>query len=107
MCIRDRIKGLETASANAQDGISLVQTAEGALTEVHNMLNRMVELATKSANGTINDKVDREALQAEIDSLLEEIDRIGNSTNFNGINLLDGSMGGKTAVSYTHLAYLR
>ena len=90
--MKAQIKGLETASANAQDGISLVQTAEGATTEIHNMLNRMVELATKSANGTYNDDVDREAIQAEVDSLMEEIDRITDSTNFNGTTLLDGTM---------------
>ena len=91
--MKAQIKGLEQASANSQDGISLIQTAEGALTEVHNMLNRMVELATKSANGTIQDEVDREAIQAEVDALTTEITRISKSTNFNGINLLDGSMG--------------
>jgi len=91
--MKAQIKGLEQASANSQDGISLVQTAEGALTEVHSMLNRMVELATKSANGTIQDEVDREAIQTEIDALNTEITRISKSTNFNGINLLDGTMG--------------
>lgn len=91
--MKAQIKGLEQASANAQDGISLVQTAEGALTEVHNMLNRMVELATKSANGTIQDEVDREAIQTEVDALKTEITRIAKSTNFNGIQLLDGSLG--------------
>ena len=90
--MKAQIKGLEQASANAQDGISLVQTAEGATTEIHNMLNRMVELATKSANGTYSDDVDREAIQAEVDSLMEEIDRITDSTNFNGTTLLDGTM---------------
>lgn len=92
--MKAQIKGLETASANSQDGISLVQTAEGALTEVHSMLNRMVELATKSANGTMQDDVDRDAIQSEVDALTSEIDRIGDSTNFNGINLLNGSLGG-------------
>lgn len=92
--MKAQIKGLEQASSNAQDGISLVQTAEGAMTEVHNMLNRMVELATKSSNGTIADKVDRDAIQDEVNQLSEEIDRIGDSTNFNGINLLDGSLSG-------------
>lgn len=91
--MRAQIKGLETAQANANDGISLIQTAEGALTEVHSMLNRMTELATKSANGTMQDAVDREALQSELKSLSSEIDRIAQGTNFNGINLLDGSMG--------------
>jgi flagellin len=91
--MKSQIKGLEQAAANAQDGISLVQTAEGALTEVHSMLNRMVELATKSANGTIQNEVDRESIQTEVDALKEEISRIAKSTNFNGIQLLDGSLG--------------
>jgi flagellin len=95
--MKAQIKGLEQASANAQDGISLVQTAEGALTEVHSMLNRMVELATKSANGTIQNEVDREAIQTEVDALKTEITRIAKSTNFNGIQLLDGSLSGASA----------
>ncbi len=90
--MKAQITGLETASANAQDGISLIQTAEGNLTEVHSMLNRMVELASKSANGTYTSQ-ERSALQAEVDSLLEEIDRISKSANFNGTKLLDGTMG--------------
>ena len=90
--MRAQITGLNTAQKNAQDGVSLVQTAEGAMTEVHSMLNRMVELADQSANGTYADEVDRENLQKEISSLKEEIDRIADSTNFNGINLLDGSL---------------
>ena len=90
--MKAQITGLETASANAQDGISLIQTAEGNLNEVHSMLNRMVELATKSANGTYT-QTERDALQDEVDSLLEEIDRISQSANFNGTNLLDGSLG--------------
>ena len=92
--MRAQITGLETAQKNANDGISLVQTAEGALTEVHSMLNRMVELADQSANGTYQDKVDRENLQKEMVSLRDEIDRISEGTNFNGINLLDGSLSG-------------
>ena len=92
--MKAQIKGLETASANSQDGISLVQTAEGALTEVHDMLNRMVELAGKAANGTIDSETDRAALQDEMNSLLDEIDRIAQSTDFNGIKLLDGSLAG-------------
>ena len=92
--MRAQIKGLETAQKNANDGISLVQTAEGNLTEVHSMLNRMVELATQSANGTYDDSVDRANLQKEVDSLLDEIDRIAEGANFNGIKLLDGSLGG-------------
>ncbi len=90
--MKAQITGLETASANAQDGISLIQTAEGNLTEVHSMLNRMVELATKSANGTYT-STERDALQDEVDALLDEIDRISQSANFNGTRLLDGTMG--------------
>ena len=99
--MRAQITGLETAQKNAKDGISLVQTAEGALTEVHDMLNRMVELAGQSANGTYDNDVDRANLQKEVDALLEEIDRIADSANFNGINLLDGSMDGSSSVSLT------
>ena len=90
--MRAQITGLETAQKNAKDGISLVQTAEGALTEVHDMLNRMVELATQAANGTYDDKVDRANLQAELDQLTEEVDRIADSANFNGIKLFNGSL---------------
>ena len=90
--MRAQITGLNTAQKNAQDGVSLVQTAEGALTEVHSMLNRMVELADQSANGTYDNAVDRANLQKEIKSLKDEINRIADSTNFNGINLLDGSL---------------
>jgi flagellin len=88
--MRAQITGLETASKNASDGISLIQTAEGALTEVHSMLNRMVELAQQSANGTYDDDVDRKNLQAELDSLNTEVDRISKGTNFNGTTLLNG-----------------
>ena len=90
--MRAQITGLDVAQKNAKDGISLVQTAEGALTEVHDMLNRMVELAGQSANGTYDNDTDRANLQKEVDQLLEEIDRIADSSNFNGINLLDGTM---------------
>ena len=92
--MKAQIKGLEQASSNAQDGISLVQTAEGATTEIHNMLNRMVELATKAANGTYDTKstTDYPAITAELGALNDEITRIAESTNFNGIKLLDGSM---------------
>lgn len=91
--MKAQIKGLETAIANSQDGISLIQTAEGALTEVHDMLNRMVELAGKAANGTMDNPVDRASLQKELDALKSEIDRISQGTNFNGTKLLDGSLG--------------
>ena len=91
--MRAQITGLETAQKNAKDGISLVQTAEGALTEVHDMLNRMVELADQSANGTYDNETDRANLQKEVQQLKDEINRIADSANFNGIKLLDGSMG--------------
>lgn len=97
--MRAQITGLETAQKNAKDGISLVQTAEGALTEVHDMLNRMVELANQSANGTYNNETDRLQLQKEVAQLQEEIDRIADSSNFNGIKLLDGSLSGKSEVA--------
>ena len=96
--MRAQITGLETAQKNAKDGISLVQTAEGALTEVHDMLNRMVELANQSANGTYDNETDRLQLQKEVSQLQEEIDRIADSSNFNGIKLLDGSLAGKSEV---------
>ena len=95
--MKSQIKGLEQASSNSQDGISLIQTAEGATQEIHNMLNRMTELATKSANGTVADEVDREAIQSEITDLNAEISRISKATNFNGTNLLDGSMSAASA----------
>ena len=101
--MRAQITGLNTAQKNAQDGVSLVQTAEGAMTEVHSMLNRMVELADQSANGTYADEVDRENLQKEISSLKEEINRIADSTNFNGINLLDGSLSTGKLPTFTGL----
>ena len=93
--MRAQITGLETAQKNAKDGISLVQTAEGALTEVHDMLNRMVELATQSANGTYDNTVDRTNLQSELDQLRTEINRISDSANFNGIKLFNGSLATK------------
>ena len=88
--MRSQIRGLTQASANAQDGISCVQTAEGALAEVHDMLQRMNELAVKSANGT-NTTADRVAIQKEINALVSEIDRVSQSTQFNTLNLLDGT----------------
>ena len=90
--MRAQITGLDKAQDNAKDGISLVQTAEGALTEVHDMLNRMYELAEQSANGTFEDETDRTQLQKEVTQLKDEINRIADSANFNGIKLLDGSM---------------
>ena len=92
--MKAQIKGLEQASSNCQDAISLVQTAEGATTEIHNMLNRMVELTTKAANGIYED-VDRTAIQNELDQLATEISRITTSTKFNNTVLLDGNFKGK------------
>ncbi len=89
--MRGQIVGLQTAQKNANDGISLVQTAEGALTEVHDMLNRMKELATQAANG-IYTKSDRDKLQEEVKALNAEIDRIAKNTDFNGTKLLDGNL---------------
>ncbi len=84
--MRAQITGLETAKKNAEDGVSLVQTAEGALTEVHSMLNRMVELATQAANGTYSTS-NRQEMQKEINRLNDEIDRISKTSNFNGTKL--------------------
>lgn len=96
--MRAQITGLKTAQDNAKSGINLVQTAEGSLTEVHDMLNRMVELADQSANGTYDNSTDRDNLQKEVSQLQSEINRIADSSNFNGIKLLDGSLsGGATA----------
>jgi len=90
--MRKQIRGLTQASANAQDGISAVQTAEGALTEVHDMLQRMNELAVKAANGT-NSKDDRSYIQAEVNQLVTEIDRVSTTTKFNETYLLKGTNG--------------
>ncbi len=89
--MRRQIRGLTQASANAQDGISCVQTAEGALNEVHDMLQRMNELAVKAANGTLQSE-DIGYIQSEIDQLASEIDRTANDTKFNKMGLLDGSV---------------
>ena len=93
--MRKQIKGLDRASTNAQDGVSAVQTAEGALTEVHSMLQRMNELATQAANGT-NSGSDRSAIQDEISQLTTEIDRVAETTKFNEIYLLKGDKSGAT-----------
>ncbi|MGO4269123.1 flagellin [Paenibacillus sp. TAF58] len=89
--MRAQIRGLDMASKNAQDGISLIQTAEGALNETHDILQRMRELADQSANGTNTDD-DRKAIQSEVGQLKSEIDRIGNSTEFNTKKLLNGAL---------------
>ena len=87
--MRNQIRGLNKASDNAQDGISLVQTAEGALNEVHSMLQRMSELAVQASNDT-NQTVDRTALQSEVAQLQTEIQRVANTTQFNKQNILNG-----------------
>ncbi|WP_413378381.1 flagellin [Alkalihalobacillus sp. 1P02AB] len=92
--MRAQVRGLDQASRNAQDGISMIQTAEGALQETHNILQRMRELATQASNDT-NVEVDRQAIQDEISQLKEEIDRIGNTTEFNTQKLVDGSLAQK------------
>ncbi|MDU7336978.1 MAG: flagellin [Clostridium sp.] len=97
--MRSQIRGLDQASSNANDGISLVQTAEGALNETQSILQRMKELATQSSNGTYQNDVDRENIGKEVEALKSEIDRISTSTNFNKINLLDGSLSAKGAAS--------
>jgi len=102
--LRSQIAGLDVATRNAFDGISMIQTAEGSLTEVHSMLNRMTELATQAANG-IYDDTDRQALNAEFTQLKSEIDRIAQSTNFNGKKLLDGSMSENLQIGDTGDSY--
>ena len=97
--MRAQITGLNAAQKNVKDGISLVKTAEGAMQEIQDMLNRMDYLATQSANGTYDNEVDRANLQKEVEQLKSEINRIADSANFNGIKLLDGSLQGDTTKS--------
>lgn len=92
--MRSQIRGLNKASSNAQDGVSAIQTAEGALNETHSILQRMNELATQAANDT-NTSIDRNAIQQEINALTDEIDRIRSTTQFNTMNLLDGTFKNK------------
>lgn len=96
--MRSQIRGLNKASTNAQDGISLIQTAEGALNESHSILQRMRELSVQAANGTETDD-DREAVQSEIEQLQDELTRISETTEFNTMKLLDGSLAGPEGVS--------
>jgi flagellin len=96
--MRSQIRGLDQATRNAQDGISMIQTAEGALTETHSILQRMRELSVQSSNGTATDE-DRTAIQDEINQLKSEIDRIGNTTEFNAKKLLNGDMAGDEALN--------
>ena len=102
--MRKQIRGLTQASANAQDGISTVQTAEGALTEVHDMLQRMNELAVKAANGTESES-DRTAIQQEIDQLTTEIDRVAETTKFNETYLLKGDSSAPKGTSYSYTTF--
>jgi len=102
--MRKQIRGLTQASANAQDGISAVQTAEGALTEVHDMLQRMNELAVKAANGT-NSESDRTAIQQEIDQLTTEIDRVAETTKFNETYLLKGDNSVAKGTTYSYATF--
>ena len=97
--MRKQIRGLDQASTNAEDGVSAVQTAEGALTEVHSMLQRMNELAVQASNGT-NSQTDRDAIQSEIDQLTTEIDRVAETTKFNESYLLKGDADGNTKNVY-------
>ena len=103
--MRGQIRGLNMASKNAQDGISLIQTAEGALNETHSILQRMRELAVQSANGT-NTDADRTEIQKEIEQLKSEINRISNDTEFNTLKLLDGSIANTADVDTTNVAHL-
>ena len=105
--MRKQIRGLDQASTNAEDGVSSVQTAEGALTEVHSMLQRMNELATQAANGTNSKDSDRQAIQDEIDQLTTEIDRVSETTKFNETYLLKGEAGTKTINMKAHDAGLK
>lgn len=104
--MRAQITGLKAASKNVKDGVSLVKTAEGALQEVHDMLNRMDYLATQSANGTYDNEVDRANLQKEVKSLKDEIDRISESANFNGKKLLNGELAGGASASVPEITNL-
>jgi flagellin len=97
--MRGQINGLEQAEQNANDGISLIQTAEGGLNETQAILQRMREIAVQSSNGTYQNDVDRENLNKEVDALKSEVDRISSSTHFNKINLLDGSLSGTATTS--------
>ncbi len=105
--MRKQIRGLDQASTNAQDGVSSVQTAEGALTEVHSMLQRMNELATQAANGTNSKDSDRQAIQDEIEQLTTEIDRVSETTKFNETYLLKGDAGTKAINLKAHDAGLK
>ena len=98
--MRSQIRGLDMAERNTLDAISLIQTGEGALNEVHSILQRMRELSVQAANGTLEDE-DREAIQSEMDQLSSEVNRIATKTEFNSQNLLDKTGGGSTLGTFT------
>jgi len=98
--MKNQIKALDTAKDNCEDGANLIQTAEGYMSETHDILTRMTELAEKAANGTLKQE-DRNALQDEMDQLCAEIDRVATTANFNGQKLMDGSIGSKKAITLT------
>lgn len=98
--MKAQIKALDTAVDNCEDGANMIQTAEGYMAETQDMLNRMVELSEKAANGVLDD-TDRDALQDEMNQLCSEIDRIASTANFNGKKLLDGTIGSTTQLTYT------
>ncbi len=104
--MRGQIRGLDMATTNAENGVSLIQTAEGGLNETHAILQRMRELSVQSANGTYADDVDRQNINKEVTALKDEVDRIASSTHYNGIKLLDGSVGGAkgTAANLTDVS---
>jgi flagellin len=98
--MKNQIKALDTAKDNCEDGANMIQTAEGYMKETHDILTRMTELAEKAANGLLKDE-DRGALQNEMDQLCGEIDRMASTANFNGVKLMDGSLGSKDKVTVT------
>ncbi len=100
--MKNQIKALDTAKDNCEDGANLIQTAEGSIGEIHDILTRMTELAEKAANGVLED-TDRDKLQKEMDQLSGEIDRIATTSNFNGQKLLDGSIGSNGYVQISHV----
>jgi flagellin len=101
--MKNQIKALDTAKDNCEDGANLIQTAEGYMSETHDILTRMTELAEKAANGVLKDE-DRNALQDEMDQLCAEIDRVASTANFNGHKLMDGSLGSTNAIGLTSSA---
>src|SRR5688500_5990165 len=100
--LRSQVRGLKMAVKNTQDGVSVVQTAEGALTEVHSLLQRIRELAIQAASTGSSDDTAREAAQAEVVQLVDEVDRIAQTTRFGGQRLLDGTYGQTAVAAITH-----